>query len=330
MYNQPPPQGHPAMMDIRARLRPMGIGDILDETFRLYRENFLLFIATVAVLEVPVQIINLVLVAVLPQPPQPAITPGQQFTTGQFTAYVNSLAGRSGATSIGALLSGLASVFIAAALAVVISNRYLNHTTTVGQAYRATLDRFGSLLLAIIWIVVRFFLFAIAVAIVAGVIIAITAALHIVALGIALAVIGGFVAVSAAIYCNVAWSLISQAIMLDGASGGGATGRSRRLVRGYWWKTLGLIVLLAILTAILSAIPASIVVAVVGAAPGAVGARVLVTSIVTLIISVLVTPISIGATTLLFYDLKIRKEAFDLETMARQAQAAAPPPYALS
>jgi len=39
---------------------------------------------------------------------------------------------------------------------------------------------------------------------------------------------------------------------------------------------------------------------------------------------VLLTPIQIVATTLLFYDLKIRKEAFDLEAMVQQAGASAP------
>ena len=47
MYTPPPPVGVPnPALNLRARLRPMGIGDILDETFRLYRANFALFVAT--------------------------------------------------------------------------------------------------------------------------------------------------------------------------------------------------------------------------------------------------------------------------------------------
>src|SRR5918911_885123 len=78
----PPPGSTPGpMMDMRSRLRPMGIGDILDETFRLYRENFTLFVATCAVLEVPVQIINFLIrlsapVAIRPTLGQP-LTPEQ-------------------------------------------------------------------------------------------------------------------------------------------------------------------------------------------------------------------------------------------------------------
>src|ERR687883_690413 len=95
----PPPGSTPGpMMDMRSRLRPMGIGDILDETFRLYRENFTLFVATCAVLEVPVQIVNFLIR--LSAPVGPPLTPGPSLTPGQ----ASELAARSGASSIGGLL----------------------------------------------------------------------------------------------------------------------------------------------------------------------------------------------------------------------------------
>src|SRR5579862_539437 len=43
------------------RLAPMGIGDILDETFRLLRENFLLFICITALLQAPLTILGMLL-----------------------------------------------------------------------------------------------------------------------------------------------------------------------------------------------------------------------------------------------------------------------------
>ena len=95
----PPPGGTPGpMMDMRARLRPMGIGDIVDETFRLYRENFMLFVATCAVLEVPVQIINFLIQLSAPV----AVPPlrGQPLTPGQLSGLV----ARSGASSIAGLI----------------------------------------------------------------------------------------------------------------------------------------------------------------------------------------------------------------------------------
>src|SRR5438477_2078859 len=131
MYVPPPGSTPGPMMDMRARLRPMGIGDILDETFRLYRENFTLFVATCAVLEVPVQIINFLILLSAPVAVPP--TPGQPLTPGQFRA----LAAGSGASSIGGLIGAFAAAIITAALAVAISNRYLGRSITVGAAYRA-------------------------------------------------------------------------------------------------------------------------------------------------------------------------------------------------
>jgi hypothetical protein len=280
------------MMDMRTRLRPMGIGDILDETFRLYRENFTLFVATCAVLEVPVQIINFLirLSAPVTMPP----TPGQSLTPEQASA----LAAGSAAGSIGALIEAFAAAIITAALAVAISNRYLNRSVTVGDAYRATMNRLGPLLLAIVWAGVRLIL-----------------------LGIACIVLVG---IPFLIYFAVAWSLLSQVVMLENVGGASASGRSRELIRGYWWKTLGLLVVVWLLVTILTSIPTVVIGAILGSGAGSLAARLLLTGIVGLIIGVLVRPIMIAATTLLFYDLKIRKEAFDLEAMVQQVGA--PPP----
>jgi uncharacterized membrane protein len=52
--------------------------------------------------------------------------------------------------------------------------------------------------------------------------------------------------------------------------------------------------------------------------------NVLVQSLFNLVSSTLIAPITAGATILLYYDLRIRKEGFDLEMMARSMNLAAP------
>src|SRR5205085_2353590 len=151
-----------------------------------------LFVATCAVLDVPVQIINFLILRSAPV--TAPLTPGQPFTSAQ----VGALVARSGATSIGGLIGAFAAAVITAALAVAISNRYLNRGVTVGDAYRATMNRLGALLLAIVWVGIRFIL-----------------------LGIACAVLVG---IPFLIYFGVAWSLLSQVVMLENVGGGGASG----------------------------------------------------------------------------------------------------------
>ena len=43
------------------RLRPMGVGDLLDIAFRLYRRHFLLFVGIVAVIYVPLTLVQTIL-----------------------------------------------------------------------------------------------------------------------------------------------------------------------------------------------------------------------------------------------------------------------------
>jgi len=296
MYGPPPGSVPNPFASMRARLRPMGIGDILDETFRLYRENFVLFLAIVAIIEVPAQIINLLITLSVPIPA--TVTSSGSLTTAQVNDLVNATATRTGLTSLTTLVTAFATAIMTAALAVAISNRYLDRTATVGESYRATLNRLGSLLVAIVWTGFRLILLAIACVVIIG--------------------------IPFLIYFAVAWSLLSQVVMLENVSGGSASARSRELIRGYWWKTLGLNIVVVLLVVILSSIPALIAGAAFSTGAGSTSGRILIVGIVGLIIGVLVRPIQIIATTLLFYDLKIRKEAFDLEAMVQQAAPPAP------
>jgi len=302
MYDQPRPQPNPAMMEMRARLRPMGIGDILDETFRLYRANFLLFLATVAVVEIPLQIIVLALTLSLVGSIQSlstlssVTTSGEPLTSSQRDTLIHSVAASSGLAGLVSLISIIALALVSTALALVISRRYLDRAVTVGEAYRASLNRIGSFLLATIWIGIRVLLMAITI-----------------------------IGIPFAIYFGVAWTLFPQAIILDGVDGGAASRRSRELISGFWWKTFGLLIVTQLLITIVSSIPTAIVTAAIGNTVGALYTRTVVSGIIGLIVGLLLRPIQATATTLLFYDLKIRKEAFDLEAMTQQA--AAPPPF---
>lgn len=306
MYTPPPPVGVPnPALNLRSRLRPMGIGDILDETFRLYRANFALFMATVAIVEVPLQIINIILQLTIAGNAQSLTglsrSAGQNggLTHAQVNTIVNFFISVGVVTFITLVITLIALVVQSGALAVVISNRYLDRPITVGDAYRAAMNRFGTLLGAILWLILRLVLLFIACFVLIG--------------------------IPFFIFFYVAWSLIAQVIMLENSGAIAASRRSRQLIQGYWWKTCGLLLVTFILVAIVTGIPAAVIGGIAGAT-GSVAIRTLVSGIVGLIVGVLVRPIQAAATTLLFYDLKIRKEAFDLEALAQQAGIAAPAP----
>ena len=270
----------------------MGVGDILDESFRLYRTNFLLLIATAAVLLAPLLLLG-------------AVAWVGALALGVSTVDTTGLGAPSGPLVLLWIILGLAGFVVSllgvAALTVVASQRYLDQPITLRAAYAAALKRFGPLLLASLWAGVRLLP-----------IIAISAFV---------------VGVPFLIYYALAWILIPQAVVLEGIGAGGASKR-RRLIEGYWWKTLGLYLVLSILLNILAAIPTLVLTAVVGgvatAATGSSAALVVVYAIVSVVTPALLLPLVFIATTLLFYDLKIRKEAFDLQTMAETTMPSFP------
>lgn len=290
MYAPPPPGAPNPLIPSHARLRPLGIGDILDETLRLYRQNFSLFIGTCAVIEVPLQaIIFLLTVGILGtvQPLNTLSGTSGKLTPAQQAELTHDLLVFGGFGLAVALIALIAFAAESAALAVGISSRYLDRPITVGMAYRAALNRLGPLLLALLWAFIRLIPFMI---------------LSVVLLGIPFL-----------IYFFVAWSLIPQAIMLEGVDGIAASKRSRQLMQNYWWRSFGLLVVTALFLTIIAQIPAAIVDNATSNAAGAFQARSLVDLVINLVVGILIRPIQTAATTLLFYDLKVRKEGFALE-----------------
>ena len=134
----------------------------------------------------------------------------------------------------------------------------------------------------------------------------------IVGLGTLLCVIPG-------IYFYVAFAVAVPVLLVEGAGPSRALGRSRELVRGRWWGTCGVAVVGYLLVSIVSLALTGLVVGVAFANP----ARNTVTGFVlnTLagtIGSMIATPAAAAFITVLYIDLRVRKEGFDLLLLARR------------
>lgn len=100
----------------------------------------------------------------------------------------------------------------------------------------------------------------------------------------------------------VRWSFINQTVMLDGASAKEALSKSAAVVIGSWWRTLGIYVAIWLC----AVAPAVFVFLVVALAPIAIS------STATAAVDALVLPFFTVAVTLLYFDLKARKESYDV------------------
>ena len=64
----------------------------------------------------------------------------------------------------------------------------------------------------------------------------------------ALGIAAGFLVVILGIYLAVRWFFVPQAVVIDGARGVDALRESSEIVRGFWWRTFGLVVMINLAT----------------------------------------------------------------------------------
>lgn len=330
-----------SMVHTAPRLRPMTLSDILDQAFRLYRNNFLVLLGIVAVLQVPMLLLQLALTVGL----------GQRFTGDlfqlmqqlpRFDPQQDSFTGlRLGGIALFIVVSVVLAIVqalvvqqvVQGALTSAVADRYLDRPISIGIAYRAMLPHLGALLGAALLLGIIGF---VAVAVVGGVFggavilmvslagnggsggsAALTAILlFVVLLFVFVALIIGLSAVL------VRFLFFTQAAVVENQGAVGALRRSWQLVRGSYWRVLGITLLIGLLSYILATLPAGIfgfLLQLIFADPiNDFAIRQSLSVTVTSIAQMLVLPLQFIAFTLLYYDLRVRKEGYDLQLLAGQ------------
>ncbi len=307
----------------------MTVGDILDQAFTIYRQAFVTLTGIVAIIHVPILIVQIIsgllfggqLVNFFPTragAPPPIFTPAQATTLITFGAITFALG----------VLTAVASIFQTAALSIVVSERFLGHTITIRQAYGRALQRWTSLLGIIL------ILGALNVVIFAGVVVPFFFIFFLGALGGSggggNSVGGALFALLTCVLCviipaifiafyaiNIRLMFAAQTIVLENLGSVDGLRRSWNLVRGSFWRVLGISIALGVLVIIIAGVPTYVFNIGFSLLPWHEVALALNTATQS-IISILILPIQFAAYTLLYYDLRIRKEGFDLQLLAQQ------------
>jgi hypothetical protein len=263
----------------------MGVLEVVDETFRLYRRHFLGFVLASAIVAVPVAVLSILLLIVLGISGQSGGPAGVALVAAGALAIPLGLLGVLAYLAQGVALTRLASAAV------------LGEPLTVRNAYRGFVGR----VLPMIW----------------------TGLLS----GLALLLLSmTVVGIPFAVYLGLGWSLAIVVLVLESRAGRGALGRSGALVAGSRWRVLGVLLLLGLLGWVLTSVPAGLV-GVLGAlaselVPGGrwlETAFSLLSTLVSALTGALFAPLGFIASTVLYYELRVRKEAFDLERLAGQA-----------
>lgn len=265
------------------QLRPLGIGEILDVSLKIAWRNAGALVRIVLVVVAPAQALDaLIQVSAVPgyRPGASGIFPGGSSTSsgGGWTVFA--------ATIVTTIIGFVAGQLATGASFKTVAQAYLGETTSWRESLRFALARLHS----IVWIVV---------------------------LGGILTVIGFVLLVVPGVYLSVAFAVALPVLLTEGVRGRAALGRSRRLVKGRWWKTAVLLFVAGLLAGIVSAVIGGVVAALAFATPKDPFVIFVVGAVSGIVGSVVVTPFSAAYHTILYFDLRVRREAFDLQLLAR-------------
>jgi hypothetical protein len=343
-----PPQ-KPAQKPV-AITGPLSIGDLLDRVFRFLRARFGVLMLTASSVLIPIGVLSALLTG--------------RFMTGyweliEFSATADDFA----ESDLPVLFGNMATLFGGVALIAIFTmlgtsvislattfhvERFLHGApSTVAEGLRAALRRFWPMLgmqivqalaiglaTIIIMIAIGILLFAAIAAF--GLLSALTFnadqgifSMILVVVAVVAAVVGyvAFIilAMTPAAYLSARWVAAAPAIMLEQQGPVAALKRSWRLSKGHIWRCIGFVVLLTLFSSLVIGLPLSMAqqMAMVFM-PAQISLVAMLGTIAGYVASILYQPIYATGVALLYFDLRVRAEAYDvaLRVAALEAEVA--------
>lgn len=258
-------------------LRPLSVGQILDTSLKIFTSHWWTFMRIVLYVVAPLELIN-------------ALILGTAFDVDETTDTLsNDDTGLLiGAAIVAGVIALVETVVASAACYRGVTDAYMGRAPEWSGSLGFAMRRLGPIL----WVSFLSVLFTI--------------------LGLLGLIVG-------AIFLGVAFSVALPVLVGEDIRGFAALKRSYALVKGRWWSTFGLLVLASLLAGIVAAIIAGILGAALGAGidTDSVGGSIFVQSIANIVANVVTVPFSAAVLVVLYYDLRVRKEGFDIELLAR-------------
>ncbi|WP_336115190.1 proline-rich domain-containing protein [Streptomyces sp. PTD9-10] len=321
-WGGPPPAAKPGVIP----LRPLGVGEILDgavSTMRTYWRTVLGISLTVSVLT---QLSVILLQGLLLK--DSATTSALNDRSATPSEILQAVGTLMAGTGLVAVITVVGTIVATALLTTVTSRAVLGKPVSTGEAWRDARPQvpklFGLLLLLGLISVGVLLCGALP-----GILVAVAGGNR--AASIAVVVLGVLAAAVVAVWLTVRFSLASPALMLERQSIVKSMSRSAKLVRGSWWRVLGIQLLAGLIANIVSSlvvIPFTLVAAAVSGdgtvglfspdAPSPGWSFLIISGIGSVIGTMITLPINAGVIVLLYIDQRIRREALDLE-LARAA-----------
>jgi hypothetical protein len=271
-------------------LRPLSVGEVLDVAIKIFFRNATTLFAIVLPIVAPVQLVSSLI--------QTSAESDEAFTTTSPTGEVTFDWSEFWLIVTGVvvviLLAVVASTLATGACFKAVGDAYLGERPTAKGSLAFALRRVHSIL----WVTV---------------------------LGGFVAFLGLLACIIPGIWLYVSFAVAVPALLMEGVRGSRALGRSRQLVKGRWWPTFGIILLGSILAGIVSGAITAVIGALSVADPDNELVAVVLGAIGGTVASMLTTPFQAAYVTVIYFDLRVRKEGFDLQLLAERLGLAVRP-----
>jgi hypothetical protein len=259
-------------------LRPRGVGEILDAAVALYRARFAALVRLTAIVVIPVQLLN-VLITLSTRPSDVTFgATGPAPTYNGQEAFWVPLAG----TVVMNVVVVLSTAFATAAVTRLVADTYLDTPRTGNESARLALRRLPAVLgLAIVTSV--------------------------------LVIAGTFACLLPGIFLQVSWAVAMPALLLEDKRIGQALNRSMQLTRHRFWNCFAVHYVGSTLTALIAFALTLVAMGVFHAAVHGTAAFAIAQGVAGAVTSALTTPFVAAAIIVLYFDLRVRVEGFDIQ-----------------
>lgn len=315
-------------------IRPMDAGDILDGTIRVYRRNPWCFVSILAAIvglplflaEIPTRYMRQIIWgSLIPALWENRVSDALEILQSPETIRLNIF------INIAAAVVFFLIPIVQAATVHAVSQTILGHNASLADSIKAIFKRIGKIFLAYILYVIIMFLSFLPFVLLALFVFYLAASsevqgnsppdiVKLASAGIILFLLC-LVGVIVIIYLAVKLLFISHAVVLDKADATGALRRSFFLTTGYWWRTVSIYLTMSIIVLVISSLfglAGTLIETLLQRIPAisvflvhSIGAA------VSTALNLTVSPVLYIATTLMYYDLRIRKEGFDVILLAQ-------------
>ena len=267
-------------------LRPLGVGEILDTSINLYFRNFATFAKIAAVIAIPMGVIIFLLDQIAFA--EPEVADGIAFV-GEYTQRVD----LSTFTTI-VIIEGVVALFafllVIGASFRAVSDLYIGNETSSSESVRFAGGRVHSM----IWIGFLYMLGVIA---------------------------ASFAFLLPGIWLMVVWSLAIPALLAENRKGTKALGRSFDLVRNNWWRTFGAFLVGLIFIGLFQFLLGLAASGLTNLTEDSKQLSLLISDAAQILTLIITGPLQAAIIAVIYYDLRVRKEAFDVQVLTQQLES---------